>query len=331
LISVGLGDIADLASQKIVELGSKLVSAEQAAGANPLGLMFPAPAGGYWRSSNFRRRVLEDGYLAAGWRAADGAGRWTWHSLRHVFCTTALSGWHLEPADVSCMAGHATVRVTLDNIANGPVWIVSTKGNVDRARAVSVVDRLRLHRGFECLKVVLVIGGLIGDENDRPFHARQGLGNSAHQKVRHQTRVEAAWPHDDGVEVPDGFRDDRMNRDGRLEPDSLHEAAQRLPRVDFHLSTGHRPVAIFGAHRGVLDGHRPDIVFYLAGADPYEGDRLGRLKLSIEGLRTRDRLVFDACRERGVPVAVAMSGGYCPDVDAIVTIHINTIKEAVAA
>ena len=79
----------------------------------------------------------------------------------------------------------------------------------------------------------------------------------------------------------------------------------------------------------VLDGHRPDIVFYLAGADPYEGDRLGRLKLTVDGLRTRDRLVFDACRERCLPVAITMSGGYCPDVDAIVTIHTNTIREAV--
>ncbi len=79
----------------------------------------------------------------------------------------------------------------------------------------------------------------------------------------------------------------------------------------------------------VLDAHRPDIVFYLAGADPFEGDRLGRLKVTIEGLRTRDRLVFDACRDRDIPVAVAMSGGYCPDVEAIVTIHTNTVREAV--
>jgi len=69
-------------------------------------------------------------------------------------------------------------------------------------------------------------------------------------------------------------------------------------------------------------------VFYLAGADPYEGDRLGRLRLTMEGLRTRDRLVFEACAERGLAVAVAMSGGYAPDVEAIVSIHVNTIKEA---
>ena len=78
----------------------------------------------------------------------------------------------------------------------------------------------------------------------------------------------------------------------------------------------------------VLDSQRPEIVFYLAGADPYEGDLLGRLKLTIEGLRARDRYVFDECRRRGIPVAVTMSGGYAPDVEAIVTIHRNTIDEA---
>src|SRR5262249_25664802 len=80
----------------------------------------------------------------------------------------------------------------------------------------------------------------------------------------------------------------------------------------------------------LLDAQQPDFVFYLAGADPYEGDRLGRLKLTIAGLRARDRFVFDACAARRIPVAVAMSGGYALDVDAIVTIHANTIREAVA-
>ena len=89
-------------------------------------------------------------------------------------------------------------------------------------------------------------------------------------------------------------------------------------------------LAALDAHLpAVLDAHRPDVVFYLAGADPYDGDRLGRLKLTIAGLRARDRVVFGACRDRGLPVVVAMSGGYAPDVDAIVTIHTNTIREAV--
>jgi acetoin utilization deacetylase AcuC-like enzyme len=81
----------------------------------------------------------------------------------------------------------------------------------------------------------------------------------------------------------------------------------------------------------VLDVHRPDFVFYLAGADPYAGDRLGRLALTIDGLRARDDFVFVSCRTRGVPVAAAMGGGYAEDVNAIVTIHANTVRAAVAA
>jgi len=78
----------------------------------------------------------------------------------------------------------------------------------------------------------------------------------------------------------------------------------------------------------VLNDHQPDFVFYLAGADPYEGDRLGRLKLTIDGLRRRDEMVIDACRRAGLPLAISMSGGYAPDIDAIVTIHANTIRTA---
>jgi integrase len=105
--------------------------AEQDAGTNPLALMFPSPRGTWWRSSNFDRRVLAPAYHAAGWRSPGGTGTWTWHSLRHVFCTTALSGWHLEPADVSAMAGHASIRVTLD------MYVGATAGVLDRARTAT--------------------------------------------------------------------------------------------------------------------------------------------------------------------------------------------------
>jgi acetoin utilization deacetylase AcuC-like enzyme len=80
----------------------------------------------------------------------------------------------------------------------------------------------------------------------------------------------------------------------------------------------------------VLDEPAPEFVFYLAGADPYEDDRLGRLKLTITGLRARDELALGRCRAAGLPVAIAMSGGYAQDVDAIVTIHANTIGVAAA-
>ena len=97
-------------------LGTRIeaVRAEQETGANPLGLIFPSPTGKHWRSSNFNRNVLRRAYAAAGWRDGDGNGRWTWHSLRHVCCTTALFTWKLDATDVSRMAGHANVRITLD-------------------------------------------------------------------------------------------------------------------------------------------------------------------------------------------------------------------------
>jgi acetoin utilization deacetylase AcuC-like enzyme len=72
----------------------------------------------------------------------------------------------------------------------------------------------------------------------------------------------------------------------------------------------------------------PEVIFYLAGADPYEGDRLGRLKLTINGLERRDALVLGRCRAAGLPVIVTMSGGYAPNVDDIVRIHTNTIRVA---
>ncbi len=73
---------------------------------------------------------------------------------------------------------------------------------------------------------------------------------------------------------------------------------------------------------------RPDLVIYLAGADPYEDDRLGRLKLSKQGLAERDQLVFDKVQKRGLPIALAMAGGYARQIDDTVEIHTNTVCSA---
>lgn len=72
----------------------------------------------------------------------------------------------------------------------------------------------------------------------------------------------------------------------------------------------------------------PGLAFYLAGADPHEDDRLGRLKLSAEGLAERDRRVFDALRRRGIPVAVSMAGGYGRDIRTTVEIQRRTLALA---
>jgi len=74
--------------------------------------------------------------------------------------------------------------------------------------------------------------------------------------------------------------------------------------------------------------HRPQSVFYLAGADPYEDDQLGGLRLTREGLRQRDRLVVDAVRREGVPLIVTLAGGYARRVEDTVAIHAATVEEA---
>lgn len=73
-----------------------------------------------------------------------------------------------------------------------------------------------------------------------------------------------------------------------------------------------------------------DLVIYLAGADPYVGDTLGRLALSKEGLARRDEMVFTTCAAAGVPVAVAMAGGYARSVADTVAIHLQTVRLAAA-
>jgi acetoin utilization deacetylase AcuC-like enzyme len=78
----------------------------------------------------------------------------------------------------------------------------------------------------------------------------------------------------------------------------------------------------------LLAEFRPGLVFYLAGADPHEGDRLGRLRLTHRGLRRRDELVLRACRDAAVPVAITLGGGYGRDLDDTVEAHCNTIRAA---
>ena len=74
----------------------------------------------------------------------------------------------------------------------------------------------------------------------------------------------------------------------------------------------------------------PGLVIYLAGADPFEGDRLGRLKLSYDGLEARDRRVFDWCFSRRLPVAFVMAGGYGVKIEETVQVQLNTYRTALS-
>ena len=101
-------------------------------------------------------------------------------------------------------------------------------------------------------------------------------------------------PSDVDVGLPDGIGDDAY----------LERLTDRLPEA--------------------LTDHRPDLVFYLAGADPFREDQLGGLGLTLEGLRRRDRTVLEACAGAGVPVAVCLAGGYAVRLEDTVEIHCGT-------
>ena len=88
--------------------------------------------------------------------------------------------------------------------------------------------------------------------------------------------------------------------------------------------------ALSAALPPVIARAAPDLVVYLAGSDPHEGDRLGRLCLTFDGLARRDAMVLDACREVGIPVAVTIAGGYGRNIDDSVRAHLNTARIAAA-
>ena len=107
-------------------------------------------------------------------------------------------------------------------------------------------------------------------------------------------------PSDLDVDLPDGTTDDAY----------LHALERALEEL---------------AHR-----FDPQLVIYLAGADPHEGDRLGRLKLTWDGLEARDRRVFDWAWQRGLPLAFAMAGGYGHRIEDTVQVQVNTFAAAAA-
>jgi acetoin utilization deacetylase AcuC-like enzyme len=117
---------------------------------------------------------------------------------------------------------------------------------------------------------------------------------------------------------------------------SLHGAKnfpfRRVPSdLDVELADGTDDRAYIDALADVLpaiEAFRPDILLYLSGVDPLREDRLGRLALTHEGLAERDRLVFEFCRRRGLPVSIAIGGGYADPIGASVTAYANTFRVA---
>jgi acetoin utilization deacetylase AcuC-like enzyme len=116
----------------------------------------------------------------------------------------------------------------------------------------------------------------------------------------HQHNNYPMWkpPSSIDVDLPDGIGDDDY-----------------LAWLDNALSSG-------------LRQFEPDLLCYIAGADPYQEDQLGGLSLTIEGLKKRDELVFRVARARGIPIMVTYAGGYARNLDDTVAIHANTVIAA---
>ena len=157
------------------------------------------------------------------------------------------------------------------------------------------------------------------------------------RKLQYEKRIEHAAVIDLDVHQGNGthaiFADD-----DRVFTFSVHGARNypftRVPGdLDIELADGTGDdeylSAVAAALPDVLRRARPDLVVYLAGADSHEGDRLGRLALTFEGLARRDAMVLEACREIGVPVAITIAGGYGRSIDDTVAIHLRTVRIAV--
>ncbi len=183
-------------------------------------------------------------------------------------------------------------------------------------------------------------GNLAGGTHHAQTNAPQGFcvfndGAVALRTLQREGAIERALVFDTDVHQGNGTAQ-IFAGDASVTTVSLHGArnfpARKVPSdVDRPLDEGTGDAAYLAAldeaWRAGLSLGRPDLVLYVAGADPYAHDRLGRLALTKEGLAARDARVVAHCRAAGLPVAVVMAGGYAPDVDDIVDIHLTTLEQ----
>jgi acetoin utilization deacetylase AcuC-like enzyme len=154
--------------------------------------------------------------------------------------------------------------------------------------------------------------------------------------LQHDKRIRRAAVIDVDVHQGNGtaaiFRDDPSVFTFSIHEEDNYPAIKPPSDQDIGLETG-ADGATYLAALGhwvprILERHSPDLVAYVAGADPFEEDQLGRLRLTRADLRRRDRLVFAECKARSVPVVCLLAGGYARDVNDTVGIHADMIEEA---
>jgi len=198
----------------------------------------------------------------------------------------------------------AAVEGVAANIAGGTHHAYPDKGGGfcvfnDAAVAARLMQAEQARRSRQPLRVAIIdLDVHQGNGTARIFQGDPTVFTlSLHGQKNFPFRKEAS---DLDVDLPDGTGDDAY----------LHALERALDEL---------------AHR-----FDPQLLIYLAGADPHEGDRLGRLKLTWDGLEARDRRVFDWAWQRGLPLAFAMAGGYGRRLEDTVQVQINTFSVAAA-
>ena len=236
--------------------------------------------------------------VQAFWLAAGGSILAAEHALRDRIAFNIGGGFHHAFPDHGegfCMIHDVAVairRMQRDN----------------KIRTAMTVD-CDVHQGNG---TAAIFAGTRTSSEPLPSVSASTLGRPAPGKMRgahagevftislHQHNNYPAWkpPSSIDVDLPDGIGDDDY-----------------LAWLDNALSSG-------------LRQFEPDLICYIAGADPYREDQLGGLELTLEGLKRRDELVFRVARARDIPMMVTYAGGYARDVEDTVTIHCNTIVAA---
>jgi acetoin utilization deacetylase AcuC-like enzyme len=156
------------------------------------------------------------------------------------------------------------------------------------------------------------------------------------RKLQHDGKIERAMVVDCDVHHGNGtaaiFAGDRSVFTLSIQQFNNYPATKPPSTADVHLSDGtgdeEYMERLSAAYRFPIHGFRPQLLIYVAGADPYVEDQLGGLALTMEGLKRRDRLVIETALGEGVPVAIVLAGGYAANVQDTVTIHSNTARIA---
>jgi acetoin utilization deacetylase AcuC-like enzyme len=259
---------------------------------------------------------------------------------------TALAGLHFVEPDPAPWEALALVHTAeyLDKIRTGD-FTIEEIAQLELPWAPAVVEGFRLMTGGTLLAADHALEDRLGLHIGGGFHhafANHGEGfclfNDVAVSIRllqRDGRIARAAIVDCDVHHGNGtamiFDRDRSVFTFSIHQQHNYPAFKPRGSLDVGVDDRIQNVEYLTKLRGALPSvfaSRPDIVYYLAGADPFEDDQLGGLALTREGLRERDRLVLQACRDADVPVVVTLAGGYARRLDDTVAIHRATFEVA---